>query len=51
MLIFSQWTRVLDLLEVLLEELGLAHLRLDGQTPVCERQALVDSFRQALSYV
>lgn len=44
-LIFSQWTRILDLLEVLLEELGMEYLRLDGSTPVSERQALIDTFR------
>lgn len=43
-LIFSQWTRLLDLLEVLLNEMDLAFLRLDGSTPVSERQALIDVF-------
>lgn len=33
-LIFSQWTRILDLLEVLLNDIDLKFLRLDGSTPV-----------------
>ena len=43
-LIFSQWTRLLDLLEVLLNDLGLNFLRLDGSTAVRERQGLIDTF-------
>lgn len=44
MLVFSQWTRVLDLMLNLLESLELSCLRLDGSTPVSERQALIDKF-------
>jgi SNF2 family DNA or RNA helicase len=33
-LVFSQWTRLLDLLEVLLNDIDLHFLRLDGSTPV-----------------
>jgi SWI/SNF-related matrix-associated actin-dependent regulator 1 of chromatin subfamily A len=43
-LVFSQWTRILDLLEVLMEDLDLPFLRLDGSTAVRERQALIDRF-------
>ncbi|KAK9864166.1 hypothetical protein WJX84_000212 [Apatococcus fuscideae] len=43
-LIFSQWTMVLDLLEVLLEHLGLAFLRLDGTTAVAERLQVCDMY-------
>ena len=43
-LVFSQWTRILDLLEVLMEDLDLPFLRLDGSTAVRERQALIDQF-------
>lgn len=43
-LLFSQWTRVLDLLHNLLEMLGMRFLRLDGQTDVSDRQALIDRF-------
>lgn len=44
MLVFSQWTRILDLLEVLLEDMSLPYLRLDGSTAVKERQELIDTF-------
>mmetsp|Transcript_38519 Transcript_38519/g.39201 ORF Transcript_38519/g.39201 Transcript_38519/m.39201 type:complete len:216 (+) Transcript_38519:511-1158(+) len=43
-LIFSQWTRILDILEVLMESLSLSFLRLDGSTPVKERQDMIDTF-------
>jgi SWI/SNF-related matrix-associated actin-dependent regulator 1 of chromatin subfamily A len=43
-LLFSQWTRVLDLMHNLLEMLGMKFLRLDGQTDVTDRQALIDTF-------
>ncbi|KAL3786634.1 hypothetical protein HJC23_006830 [Cyclotella cryptica] len=43
-LLFSQWTRVLDLMHNLLELLDMKFLRLDGQTDVSDRQALVDQF-------
>jgi SWI/SNF-related matrix-associated actin-dependent regulator 1 of chromatin subfamily A len=44
MLVFSQWTRLLDLLEVLLNDMGMEFLRLDGSTPIKERQELIDEF-------
>ncbi|CAN0200855.1 unnamed protein product, partial [Ectocarpus sp. 12 AP-2014] len=49
-LLFSQWTRLLDLLEasahvVLLgDSMGMTFCRLDGSTPVSERKALIDKF-------
>lgn len=43
-LIFSQWTRIMDLLEEAMRDLGLAYLRLDGSTPVRERQDLIETF-------
>jgi len=44
-LIFSTWTRVLDILGALLEEaLQISFLRLDGSTPVGERQEMIDRF-------
>ena len=45
-LLFSQWVRLLDLLELLLERLDLGFLRLDGSTPVQERHALVTEFQR-----
>lgn len=46
-LIFSQWTGMLDILEWALESLGFSYVRLDGSTPVLERQALVDSYNSS----
>ena len=47
-LIFSQWTRVLDIMEVFLSDvLGFEFCRLDGSTPVAERTALIDRFQRA----
>ena len=43
-LIFSQWTRCLDLIEHLMEHLNMDFMRLDGQTSVSERQRLIDEF-------
>jgi len=42
-LVFSQWTSLLDKLEPLLDEHGIARLRLDGSTR--DRQAVVDGFQ------
>ena len=43
-LIFSPWKIMLDVLEWVLQCLGLSFFRLDGSTPVEERQALVDRY-------
>ncbi|KAK9448778.1 SNF2 family N-terminal domain-containing protein [Limtongia smithiae] len=43
-LIFSQFTQVLDILEPVLSTLGLSFLRLDGSTSVELRQDLIDKF-------
>ncbi|KAG0454043.1 hypothetical protein HPP92_025347 [Vanilla planifolia] len=48
-LIFSQWTAMLDILEWALEVIGVTYRRLDGSTPVAERQTIVDSFNNDLS--
>jgi superfamily II DNA or RNA helicase len=42
-LVFSQWTGLLDLLEVALDRAGLARLRLDGSTT--DRASLVEQFQ------
>ncbi|KYQ91957.1 SNF2-related domain-containing protein [Tieghemostelium lacteum] len=43
-LIFSQMTRVLDILEEVLVIFGYQFCRLDGGTPVIERQSIIDNF-------
>ncbi|KAF0893409.1 hypothetical protein E2562_024221 [Oryza meyeriana var. granulata] len=48
-LIFSQWTTMLDILEWTLEVIGVTYRRLDGGTPVTERQTIVDTFNNDLS--
>lgn len=45
--LFSQWTSILDIIEELLSQLGLTHLRFDGQTKIRERQGLVDEFTKS----
>jgi hypothetical protein len=40
---------MLDILEVFLEKLGYRFLRLDGTTPVAERQDMIDEFNTDLS--
>jgi superfamily II DNA or RNA helicase len=43
--IFSEWTTMLDLIEPLLGPLGLEHVRLQGSVPQKERQGLVSRFQ------
>jgi SWI/SNF-related matrix-associated actin-dependent regulator 1 of chromatin subfamily A len=45
-LLFSQWTTLLDLVGILMEQLGEGgrFMRLDGQTSVDERQDMIDTF-------
>ena len=50
-LLFSQWKIMLDVLEWLLQLLGLPFFRMDGSTPVPERQALVDAYNSPGSEV
>jgi superfamily II DNA or RNA helicase len=45
-LVFSQFTSMLDLLEESLGKNKIAYARLDGNTPVSKRQALVDNFQR-----
>eukprot|EP00798_Chlamydomonas_sp_ICE-L_P032246 gene32246-16812_t len=46
-LLFSQWTTVLDVLEWFMDLQGLSYVRLDGDTMVDERLTLVDRFNDA----
>ena len=48
-LLFSQWTRILDLLEVLMEHLEMNFCRLDGAVKVKERQSMIDTFNRSSS--
>lgn len=47
-MIFSQWTKMLDILGALLGDLQYKFLRLDGSTPVRERQKLIEDFETNL---
>jgi SNF2 family DNA or RNA helicase len=44
LLLFSQWTQVLDVLQEIMEHLAVGWTRLDGSTKVETRQALIDNF-------
>ncbi|XP_057543717.1 protein CHROMATIN REMODELING 19 [Amaranthus tricolor] len=48
-LIFSQWTSMLDILEWALDVIGVTYTRLDGSTQVTERQTIVDTFNNDTS--
>lgn len=43
-LIFSQFTSVMDILQWVLDTLDISYSRIDGSTPVPERQGLLDQF-------
>ncbi|KAI9812424.1 MAG: hypothetical protein M1827_004655 [Pycnora praestabilis] len=43
-LVFSQFTMVMDILEVVMEDLGMQFFRLDGRTKIEERQDMIDEF-------
>lgn len=43
-LVFSQFTMVMNILEFVLETLGIRFFRLDGQTKIDERQDMIDQF-------
>ncbi|MBA0592805.1 hypothetical protein Gorai_009776, partial [Gossypium raimondii] len=48
-LIFSQWTSMLDILEWTLDVIGVTYKRLDGSTQVTDRQTIVDDFNNDTS--
>ena len=43
-LIFSQFTSVMDIFELVLDALGIHFFRLDGSTPIPTRQDMIDEF-------
>ena len=43
-LVFSQFTKFLSIVEAVFANEGVKYLRLDGSTPVLERQELIDEF-------
>ncbi|MEO6721717.1 MAG: DEAD/DEAH box helicase [Ferruginibacter sp.] len=45
-LVFSQFTSMLDLLEISLRKNNIDFIRLDGNTPINKRQELVNEFQQ-----
>ncbi|KAI9886795.1 MAG: vacuolar ATPase assembly integral membrane protein vma21 [Watsoniomyces obsoletus] len=45
-LVFSQFTSVLDLAEAILDQLEMQYFRLDGSTPMAERQDMIDQFSE-----
>ena len=49
-LIFSQFTKMLDLIQHCLPEWNVPFLRIDGSTPDSRRQGLVDTFNSDQSY-
>jgi len=46
-LVFSQFTSFLDLVQEALTQEGIAYFRLDGSTPVSRRKALVENFQDS----
>jgi len=45
-LLFSEWTTMLDLIEPLVEKRDIEFVRLDGSVPQAKRQALVNRFQR-----
>jgi len=49
-LIFTQWVLIMDIIVEYLQIRGFKYFRLDGSTPVEERQAMIDTFNTDESY-
>ncbi|HYG74516.1 MAG TPA: DEAD/DEAH box helicase [Planctomycetota bacterium] len=49
-LIFCQQTTMMDILAHYLNQMGMKHLRIDGEVPGTERQGLVNTFNADTSY-
>ena len=47
--LFTEWTTMLDLIERELDEIGVDYVRLDGKVPQKKRQQLVNRFRKDAS--
>ncbi|ORY75046.1 SNF2 family N-terminal domain-domain-containing protein [Leucosporidium creatinivorum] len=47
-LVFSQFTRFLDLIEAHLDEAGISHCRFDGSMPQKKREAVIKSFSKPI---
>jgi len=45
-LLFSQFTLMLDILQRVLDVMGVKYLRMDGQTPVEARQDMIDQYHE-----
>jgi SWI/SNF-related matrix-associated actin-dependent regulator 1 of chromatin subfamily A len=45
-LVFSQFTTVMDILELVFQTAGIDFCRLDGSTPIADRQDLIDAFHE-----
>ncbi len=43
--VFSQWTKMLDMAKGVADELGIGSRMLDGSVPTAKRKALIDTFR------
>jgi SNF2 family DNA or RNA helicase len=44
-ILFSEWTTMLDLIEPILQQLNISRVRLDGKVPTKKRQQLVNQFQ------
>lgn len=45
-LLFSQFTQVLEILEMVMDTMKIKYIKLTGQTNVADRQGMVDDFNE-----